>query len=177
VTDFFEDLSQPLSPQEDSRSLQPRALCDALADRVRERILSHELAPGTAIDEVALLKDYSVSRTPVREALKLLQHEGLLTGRPRRGMFVTVLSPQEVREALALHSMLSRYAANGQGHAPGPDTLLSRMLEMAERQLRLAYGPSFREKMRCEASDLDQERRAAASGAVGWRASSTKALT
>ena len=101
MTDFFEDLSQPLSPQEDSRSLQPRALCDALADRVRERILSHELAPGTAIDEVALLKDYSVSRTPVREALKLLQHEGLLTGRPRRGMFVTVLSPQEVREALA----------------------------------------------------------------------------
>lgn len=120
--------------------LQPRALYESLADRVRERILRHEFRPGEPIDEAALLVEYGISRTPVREALKLLHHEGLLTARPRRGMVVRVLSPEELREAQALHALLRRHARDTPG---GGGPLLARMLEMAQRQLRLAHGPDF----------------------------------
>lgn len=120
--------------------LQPRALYESLADRVRERILRHEFKPGQAIDEAALLVEYGISRTPVREALKLLHHEGLLTARPRRGMVVRVLTPEELREAQALYALLRGHARQ----APGMDgPLLARMTEMARRQLRLAHGPDF----------------------------------
>jgi DNA-binding GntR family transcriptional regulator len=122
--------------------LQPRALYESLADRLRERILSHEFQPGEPIDEAALLRDYGISRTPVREALKLLHHEGLLTARPRRGMVVRQLEAEELREAQTLYALL-RAHAQSVPDAEGP--LLTRMLEMARRQLRLAHGPDFRD--------------------------------
>ncbi len=134
----------PSLPPAASTNLQPKALCESLAERIRERILQHDLAPGTEIDEGHLLKEYGVSRTPVREALKLLHHEGLLTGRPRRGMFVTLLEPEEVEEAFGLHRLLCAQQAKAPAvpHPPAA-SLLHRMVAMAEQQLRLAYGPGF----------------------------------
>lgn len=126
-----------------STILQPQALCELLAERLRERILCHEFIPGTDINEVVLMREYGVSRTPVREALKLLHHEGLLTARPRRGMFVTVLSEKEVQEAREMFESLSRYAQYRPAYLHIPRSLLHRMLGMAEQRLRLAYGPEF----------------------------------
>lgn len=124
-------------------TLQPRALYECLADRLRERILYHALAPGDNMDESAIVKEYGVSRTPVREALKLLHHEGLLTARPRRGMSVTVLTPHEVQETWAIYHLLKAQAQSAPLQRTPPTPLLEKMLEMAERQLRLAYGPAF----------------------------------
>lgn len=123
--------------------LQPQALCESLAERLRERILRHEFVPGTDMDEVALIKEYGVSRTPVREALKLLHHDGLLTARPRRGMFVTVLSEKEVQEARAMYELLCRQAQAHPAYLHSPRSLSRRMLGLAEQRLRLAYGPEF----------------------------------
>ena len=151
MSDFFQDLAQDVAPAPAaSQHLQPRALYEALADRVRDRILAHALKPGEPIDETALMNEYGVSRTPVREALKLLHHEGLLTARPRRGMFVRTLSREELEEAVRLHRLLESHAS-ARGAAPGDlpcHSLLARMLGMAELQLRLAYGPAFGEALR-----------------------------
>lgn len=130
--------------------LQPKALFDVIAERVRDRILCHDLKPGESINEMELVNGYGVSRTPVREALKVLNHEGLLTLMNRRGMVVTQLEPHELQEALQLYRLLLTYAA-GEGAAHSENmcsTLLRRLLQLVERQLRLAYGLSFEDEMR-----------------------------
>jgi DNA-binding GntR family transcriptional regulator len=67
-------------------------LYEALADAIRDRIFRHELAPGDALDEFLLAKNYVVSRTPIREALKVLAAEGIVELRARRGSFVARLA-------------------------------------------------------------------------------------
>lgn len=127
--------------------LQPPALYEVIADRVRDLILRHELPPGAPVNEADFASAYGVSRTPVREALKILHHEGLLTAHPRRGMSVSVLTEDEQDQAADLYRLLTDYAARRHA-SPGadtddspPDWLLTRMLEIAERRLRLAHGP------------------------------------
>lgn len=88
---------------------RPRALYEAIADSLRERIYAHDLAPGTAIDEFALARTYGVSRTPVREALKVLVHEGLLEMRVHNGCNVAELTGNDIRELLELLELLEDY--------------------------------------------------------------------
>ena len=61
--------------------LKPRALYEEVAELLRQRIFSRELAAGSWIDELKIAKDYGISRTPLREALKVLATEGLKIGR------------------------------------------------------------------------------------------------
>ena len=65
--------------------IAPTALYQEVAERLRQRIFAHELPPGTWIDEQKLAEQYGISRTPLREALKVLAAEGLVTLKPRRG--------------------------------------------------------------------------------------------
>jgi DNA-binding GntR family transcriptional regulator len=96
-----------------------------------------------------LVNGYGVSRTPVREALKVLNHEGLLTLANRRGMVVTELGQHERQEALQLYRLLCTYAANevADVYECTRPSLLRRLLQLVECQLRLAYGPSFEDEM------------------------------
>jgi len=87
------------------RIAQP-ALYEEVAERLRQRIFSHELPPGTWIDEQALAEDYGISRTPLREALKVLASEGLVTLKPRRGCYVTELSGGDIQEIFPIIAML-----------------------------------------------------------------------
>lgn len=82
------------------------ALYQEVAERLRQRIFSHELRPGARIDEQALTVDYGISRTPLREALKVLAAEGLVTLRPRRGCFVTEISEEDLDEIVPLMALL-----------------------------------------------------------------------
>jgi len=82
------------------------ALYQEVAERLRQRIFSHELPPGTWIDEQALALDYGISRTPLREALKVLASEGLVTLKPRRGCYVTEISERDLDEIFPLMAML-----------------------------------------------------------------------
>ena len=66
-------------------SLTPRALYEEVAELLRQRIFNRELAPGSWIDELKLAEEYGISRTPLREALKVLATEGLVTMKVRRG--------------------------------------------------------------------------------------------
>jgi hypothetical protein len=70
-------------------TLARSALYVQVAERIRGRILDHSLPPGSWIDEQRLTADYGISRTPLREALKVLAAEGLVTMKLRRGAYVT----------------------------------------------------------------------------------------
>jgi DNA-binding GntR family transcriptional regulator len=79
------------------------SLADKAYHEIRGLIVSLELAPGAVIDERELIKQLEIGRTPVREALRRLSHEGLVEVYPRRGMFVTGV---DVRELARLSEVL-----------------------------------------------------------------------
>jgi DNA-binding GntR family transcriptional regulator len=83
-----------------------QALYLEVADRLRAMIDAHALAPGAWVDESALAASLGISRTPLREALKVLAAEGLVRLEPRRGCFVNELSEQDLDEIFPLMALL-----------------------------------------------------------------------
>lgn len=92
-------------------SLAPRALYEEVAELLRQRIFNRELEPGSWIDEVKLAQEYGISRTPLREALKVLAAEGLVTIKVRRGAYVTEMSERDLAEVYHLLALLESDAA------------------------------------------------------------------
>lgn len=86
--------------------LIPNSLHVDVASRLREQIFSGDLAPGSLLDEVALCERLSISRTPLREALKVLVAEGLLRHEPRRGCFVSEVTEQDLDEIFPVIALL-----------------------------------------------------------------------
>jgi len=91
--------------------LAERALYEQVAERLRTGILAHTMAPGSWIDEQALAAEYGISRTPLREALKVLASEGLVTMKLRRGAYVTEVSERDLAEVYHLLALLESDAA------------------------------------------------------------------
>ena len=77
-----------------------------VASTLREQIFAGELAPGSFLDEVALCARLEISRTPLREALKVLTSEGLLRHEPRRGCFVNEVTEQYLDEIFPVIALL-----------------------------------------------------------------------
>lgn len=92
------------------RPLDNRTLWEQVRDRLREDILAGRLKPGTELSEVALARDFGISRGPLREALGRLASEGLITIVPRRGAVVTQLSRQEFLDAYQVREALETFA-------------------------------------------------------------------
>jgi DNA-binding GntR family transcriptional regulator len=83
------------------------SLAEQIAGRLSERIVTGLYAPGQRIMEQALADEFQVSRGPVRESLRLLEKDGLVTILARRGALVTKLSIDEVREIFDIRAMLN----------------------------------------------------------------------
>ncbi|MDQ2734605.1 MAG: GntR family transcriptional regulator [Pseudomonadota bacterium] len=95
----------------DSISRLPRATFrEHIAERLRSAILSGELEPGAALVETSLADRFVVSRTPLREALRQLIEEGLVTTVPYTGTRVIDLAVEDVREIHSLRTTLERFA-------------------------------------------------------------------
>lgn len=125
-----------------AQPMQAQSLCIAIASKLRERILSHQMPPGSDINDGALAQEFGVSRTPVREAMKLLCHEGLLTAQPRRGMTVTQLTAAQVAEARLLCHLLAQHLAQLNAQQLNRCTeLTERLHAVAKARLHLALGP------------------------------------
>ena len=92
-------------------SLSPRALYVEVAELLRQRIFCRELMPGSWIDELKLADEYGISRTPLREALKVLATEGLVTMKVRRGAYVTEVSDSDLADVYHLLALLESDAA------------------------------------------------------------------
>ncbi len=93
------------------RPLSPRALYQDVAERLRQQIFARQLEPGSWIDELKLCAEYGISRTPMREALKVLAVEGLVTMKVRRGAYVTEMSRDDVAQVYHLLALLESDAA------------------------------------------------------------------
>ncbi len=92
-------------------SLAPRALYEEVAELLRQRIFARELEAGSWIDELRIAQALGISRTPLREALKVLAAEGLVTMKVRRGAYVTEVSEKDLRDVYHLLSLLESDAA------------------------------------------------------------------
>jgi DNA-binding GntR family transcriptional regulator len=87
------------------------SLADKAYHEIRGLIVSLELAPGAVIDERELIERLEIGRTPVREALRRLSHEGLVEVYPRRGMFVTGVDVRELARLSEVREVLEPEAA------------------------------------------------------------------
>ena len=87
------------------------SLHDQAAERLRGLIFAGTLAPGAFLDEAALCERLEISRTPLREALKVLVAEGLLRHEPRRGCFVTEVTERDLDEIFPVIALLEGRAA------------------------------------------------------------------
>ena len=116
--------------------IAPLALYQEVAERLRERIFAHDLPQGAWIDEQAVAEQYGISRTPLREALKVLASEGLVTLKPRRGCYVTEISERDLDEIFSVMALLEgKCASDTARKATGADL---RALQTIHDQLERA---------------------------------------
>jgi len=99
------------------------SLPEQIADKICNSILAGEIKPGERIQEIPVATAFQVSRGPVREALRLLENEGLVTFSPRRGATVTVLSIEEVEQLFDIRAALSGLAAQQAAKNINPELL------------------------------------------------------
>jgi DNA-binding GntR family transcriptional regulator len=116
-------------------AIRPISLHEEVASRLRAMIFERRLAPGQWVDEQALARDWAISRTPVREALKVLVSEGLVTLTPRRGCMVTEISEDDAERLFPVMALLEgRCAFEAAQHASDAElTELARLHDELER--------------------------------------------
>jgi DNA-binding GntR family transcriptional regulator len=88
------------------------SLHEDAAARLRERIFAGELMPGMFLDEARLCEQLQISRTPLREALKVLTAEGLVRHEPRRGCFVNEVTEADLDEIFPVLALLEGRSAH-----------------------------------------------------------------
>jgi DNA-binding GntR family transcriptional regulator len=113
------------------------SLHNEVAAQLRERIFAGLLAPGSFVDELALCNELAISRTPLREALKVLTAEGLLTHQPRRGCFVSEITERDLDQIFPVIALLEgRCAYEAANNATDAD--LDALQQLHERLSRHA---------------------------------------
>ncbi len=95
-----------MSVLESIESIVRRSLHDELVERLQTIIVEGDLAPGSKIPEKELCAKFGVSRTPMREALKVLASEGLITLTPNRGAWVSPITLADLEEVFPVMGAL-----------------------------------------------------------------------
>jgi len=105
------------------------------ADTIRQRILAGEFAPGERLAEERLSEELGISRMPVREALRVLAAEGMVTLNPRRGASVTEYTEAQAQELIEVRATLEGLNAKlaARRHDPEQIAELRRILEDGAR--------------------------------------------
>jgi DNA-binding GntR family transcriptional regulator len=114
------------------------SLPEQIAARLSERITAGVYAPGRRVMEQEVSAEFAVSRGPVREALRLLEKDGLVTILPRRGAQVTQLSIAEVREIFDIRAALNGLRDRQIAESSGRGELLPALEQAVEKLARLA---------------------------------------
>jgi len=99
-------MAKPASKKEPQVSLNQKAYAE-----IRLRILNGELSADTPLSEYQLAEELELSRTPVREAVKRLEREGLVQSIPNRGTFVAELTARDISEIYQVREQLEGFAA------------------------------------------------------------------
>ncbi|HEX9905339.1 MAG TPA: GntR family transcriptional regulator [Propylenella sp.] len=141
--------------------IQRRSLHDELTTRIRSLITLGEMSPGEKIPERELCQQFGVSRTPLREALKVLASEGIVTLRPNRGAIVSALTIEELEEVFpvigALEALSGEIACR---HITDKEVEAIRRLHdaMVEHWRRSELQPYFRLNQRIHEAILEATR-------------------
>ncbi len=106
-------------------------LHEEVTNRLRDMIVESQLKPGERIQEMELAQQLRVSRTPIREALKVLTSEGLVELLPLRGAIVKSFSAKDARDMLDVIALLEEYA--GRRACDARDEQIQDILDMHER--------------------------------------------
>ena len=88
-----------------------RTLRERILSTIRAAIVNGEIRPGTRIMEPELAERFGISRTPIREAIRQLESEGLISVIPRKGAIVASISPQDISNFYELKMILEGHAA------------------------------------------------------------------
>jgi DNA-binding GntR family transcriptional regulator len=106
-------LISPPSPHEGQAILQPlkrEALRDQVVRAIRDAIIQGKLRPGEKVPEEDLAKQLTVSRTPIREAIRVLEGQGLVEVNPKRGTYIAMLDRGDAADGLAVRAALETLA-------------------------------------------------------------------
>ncbi len=95
-----------LDPPQDFPRLERQRLHDTVVEHLQNLIIDGTLAPGTKLNEREACEKLGISRTPLREAMKVLASEGLIEIIPNRGAFVSKMNATEIRETFEMMSGL-----------------------------------------------------------------------
>ncbi len=120
---------KPNLPQIKNLSMQEQTL-----DTLREAILTGELKPGQSLIEMDLSRQLGVSRAPIREALRILNSEGLIETIPYHGTTVRRLSKADIEEIYSMRSLLETFAVEQVIRARNPEHL-QRLLDKVEQMI------------------------------------------
>jgi DNA-binding GntR family transcriptional regulator len=129
----------------DDDRISRRTLHDELAGLIRAMIVDGELSPGQRIPEQALCTRFGVSRTPLREALKVLSVERLVRLLPNRGAIVVLITRKEVDDLIAVLGLLEAFAGEqacariGDREIADIRAMHDRMVEHFRRDEKLPY--------------------------------------
>ena len=129
------------------RRIGRRPLHEEVLDQLRDRIVQGELAPGMRLNERVLCAELGISRTPLREAIKMLATEGLVELLPNRGAIVTPLKAATIADTLAVMGSLESLAGElACANATDPDLAEIRALhfEMLAHHARRELAAYFR---------------------------------
>ncbi len=92
------------------RAIRPNTLRYEVVDEIRDAIVSGRLKPGEHLKENIIAEQMAISRSPVREALRHLEQEGLVVSIPNRGSFVKDFNEKDIREIFSLRAALESLA-------------------------------------------------------------------
>ena len=87
-----------------------KSLVTIVLDNTRKRILTGEFRPGQKINESEIAVNLGISRSPVREAFRILERDGLITTLPRKGSYITDISLKDLEELFEIRKILECYA-------------------------------------------------------------------
>jgi DNA-binding GntR family transcriptional regulator len=122
----------------DGHGLEARNLPDQLADQLAVMIATGELKPGQRVFEKKICEMKGVSRIPVREALRLLQAQGVVRTEPNRGTYVTAFTADEMHEMFELRLAVERIALRRIIERRTPKALIASQLSVAIEAMRRA---------------------------------------
>jgi DNA-binding GntR family transcriptional regulator len=114
----------------------PATIPYMLYEQVRQMIIDGTLAPGQPLREQELERRFGTSRSPIREALRLLELSGLATHVQRRGFRVVLYSEREIRQLYLLRAELEAYAIRDLAEQQDLEPLLTRLRDAHERLRR-----------------------------------------
>jgi DNA-binding GntR family transcriptional regulator len=118
--------------------IEVKSLMVLVLDDLRKRIVTGDFKPGQKINESEIAAGLGISRSPIREAFRILERDGLITTFPRKGSYITDISVRDLKELFEVRRLLELYAIDciKKRSIQAPDEMPAVMKELDESLLK-----------------------------------------